>query len=94
MVRTHYPSYIKTVLKAGAVFHLMFSAQCIMTGTCRTRELMKNSKCPRRLSRASRFENHLQYRDEHTREAVRPVLDWQPNSILSEAPGRLSKTFF
>jgi hypothetical protein len=94
MVRTHYPPYIKTVLKAGAVFHLLFSAQCIMTGISRSRELWKNSKTKRKLSRASRFENHLQTRDEHIREVVRPALDWQPNSVLSEAPGRFSKIFF
>jgi hypothetical protein len=79
MVRTHYPSYIKTIHKAGAIFHLMFLAGGMFLGWTRTREYWKNSRPKRNWYRAGKFDANLQVRDQRAREVWRRQLDWQPN---------------
>lgn len=82
MVRTHYPPYIKTVLKAGAIFHLMFFSAVLLMGWGRYRELWKNSHPKRRPYKAGKFDFWLQMRDEYAREIERPALNWQPNQAF------------
>jgi hypothetical protein len=91
MVRTHYPPYIKTVLKAGAIFHLMFMGSMMMMGWGRYRELWKNSKPRRRAYKAGKFDFMLQGRDEYAREVIRPALNWQPNMAFQKTPDRVLK---
>ena len=88
MVRTHYPTYIKTVLKAGAIFHLMFTAGCLFTGWSRTRDQWKNSRPKRRFYRAGKFDSMIQMRNEHFREVTRPQLMWQPNDFYENIVAR------
>jgi len=91
MVRTHYPPYIKTVLKAGAIFHLMFIGAALMMGWGKYRETWKNSHPRRRAYKAGRFDFWLQGRDEYSREIVRPALNWQPNMAFQNSTDRVFK---
>lgn len=81
-MRTHYPAYIKTVLKAGPVFHLMFSGAMLLLAWGKTREYWRNDHPKRRAWKAGRFDFMLQMRDEKFHELGRPVLDWQPNQAF------------
>ena len=91
MVRTYYPPYIKTVLKAGAIFHLMFCGAMLLLGWGRHRELWRNDHPKRRPHKAGKFDYMLQVRDERFHELGRPVLDWQPNLAFPSEYSRVSK---
>lgn len=95
MVRTHYPSYLKTMLKSGAIVHLLFVSVCLSLGWVKHRELSKNSKPRRRFLRAGIFDSNLQMRDEYQREIIRPSLDWQPNdAFINSRSYKPDKRFF
>mmetsp|Transcript_2130 Transcript_2130/g.5284 ORF Transcript_2130/g.5284 Transcript_2130/m.5284 type:complete len:93 (-) Transcript_2130:1837-2115(-) len=87
MVQTHYPAPLKTILKGGAIAHLLFIAGAMLTGWTRQREYIKNAKPRRKFYRAGPVETYYQVRDERFRESIRPLLDWQPN----DAGSRYSK---
>jgi len=93
MVRTHYPPYLKTVLKAGAITHLLFLSACMTMAWVRQRETLKNSRPRRRFHKAGRFDSMLQVRDERQREVIRPILDWQPNDMYGAMPSKAYKSF-
>ncbi|CAG9323678.1 unnamed protein product [Blepharisma stoltei] len=94
MVRTHYPSYLKTVLKAGSIVSLLYWALCLNIGWVHHRELAKNSRVRRRFVKAGGFDSFLQMRDEYHKHQVRPMLDFQPNQpYATPAPLKPQKHF-
>ena len=81
-----YPTYVKTVMKTGAIVHLLVLAMGLTLGMVRYYQVRKNERPRRRFYKAGKFDSFLQIRDERHRELVRPILDAQP--------GDLSKSIF
>lgn len=80
----HYPTYIKTLMKTGAILHMLCMAMGFSLFAVRASHLRRNGKPRRRHYKAGKLDSMLMVRDEYHREVVRPVLDAQP-AFLSKS---------
>lgn len=74
---SHYPPYIKTVLKTGAIVHLLVFFMGLSFGTVRYFYISRNGRPQRRYQWAGLFDSQLQVRDQRHRELIRPLLEGQ-----------------
>jgi len=74
----YYPPYIKTVLKTGAIIHLITTALGLYLVANRLTALRRYGKPRRRGYKLGKWGMLLSVRDERHRELIRPLLDYQP----------------
>ncbi|OMJ74990.1 hypothetical protein SteCoe_25947 [Stentor coeruleus] len=74
----HYPTYIKTLMKTGAILHLLCMAMGFSLFAVRANQLRRHGRPRRRQYKAGKFDSMLMVRDEYHREMIRPILDAQP----------------
>lgn len=78
---SHYPPYVKTLMKTSGIVHLLFLAMTLTYGMVRYNVVLKNERPRRRFYKAGKFDSFLQVRDERHREIIRPLLDSQPADV-------------
>lgn len=74
----YYPPYIKTVLKTGAIVHLLSTALGLFIVGTRLTTLIRHDRPKRRPYKQGKMGLTLTTRDQRHREVVRPLLDSQP----------------
>ena len=79
----HYPAPVKSLLKTGAILHLLTMAMGFTLAVVRFTQIRKNGKPRRRTYKTGKMDALLMVRDERHHEMVRPALDKQP-AYLSE----------
>lgn len=77
----YYPPYVKTVLKTGAILHLISTALGLFLVAQRMTAIRRYGKPRRKGYRAGRMDSLLMVRDERHREIIRPMLDLQPADL-------------
>lgn len=75
---SYYPPYIKTVLKTGAIIHLISTALGLFLVANRLTAIRRYGKPRRRGYKQGKWGLFLSVRDERHRELIRPLLDYQP----------------
>ena len=78
---SYYPTYVKTILKTGAILHLLTLALGTCIALARFNHIKKDGRPRRRFYKAGKFDSLLQVRDERHREIVRPFLNVQPGDL-------------
>lgn len=74
----YYPPVIKTVLKTGAIVHLLTTALGLFLAGTRVTTLIRNDRPRRRAYKQGKMGLALSTRDQRHREVIRPLLDSQP----------------
>jgi hypothetical protein len=79
----HYPPYVKTFLKTGAILHLLLFATGSLLVAVRLTHIRRNGRGRRQFYKAGKFDSALQVRDERHREVIRPLMILEPADISS-----------